>query len=178
MAQHSWLNTNDDRYWRCAHCDKRARHGYGTGRDLLGDCHGKDEEREKVNGYDQMTGACFQCGSTVHGPQRGQHKNFHSNFIHRNEVVGGFAVSAVKWCDVGDHAFKAGAPGSQTLQATQTNDDGVTETNTVDVCAEHNFNLKQPKQQAIVQELQQAYPTSIPDDDLPPRKPRYMSDER
>ena len=135
---------------------------------------------ERGRGFSQ----CGSCGADVYSKNQVQHSNWHETFIHRAEVREGFAVSAVKWCDVGDHAYKAGAPGSQTLQATQTNEDGMTETSNVDVCGDHNFNLKQPKQAHIVQELQQAYPVDTRetiDERLgypAPVKPRYMSDER
>lgn len=83
--------------------------------------------------------ACYECGAITHPDHYGQHSNFHANFIHRSEVKDGFAVSAVKWCDAGNHAFKANAPGSQSLDVTQRGDDGKEERVTMDMCASHAF---------------------------------------
>ena len=90
-------------------------------------------------GYDSNTGACTECGSTVHGARRNQHTNFHANYIHRAEVKDGFAVSAVKWCDLGNHAFKANSPGSQSLNVVNRNEDGTEENVVMDMCGEHAF---------------------------------------
>lgn len=91
-----------------------------------------------------VDGKCVECGSSVHGPQRGQHKNFHANYIHRSEVKDGFAVSTVVWCDLGDHAFKADSPGSQSLNVVQRGDDGEEKRVMMDMCAKHAFPTASP----------------------------------
>lgn len=105
--------------------------------------------------YD-INGHCFECGSTVHGPQRGQHNNFHGNYIHRAEVKDGFAVSAVKWCDPGNHAFKASEPGAQSLDIMQRGENGVEERVTMDICGSHAFNTA-PSPAPRMREVEQAY---------------------
>lgn len=68
-----------------------------------------------------------------------QHDRFHEAFVPKSEVQ---AVSAVKWCDTGDHPFKAGAPGAQTLTVTENDDDGFPVSKTLDVCGLHSFSAK------------------------------------
>lgn len=48
-------------------------------------------------------------------------------------------MSAVKWCDLGNHAFKANIPGAQSMDVTQTNSDGMQERVVMDICPEHAF---------------------------------------
>lgn len=47
-------------------------------------------------------------------------------------------MSAVKWCDVGNHAFKASADGAQSIDVMQRTDKGE-ERVTMDICGEHAF---------------------------------------
>lgn len=47
-------------------------------------------------------------------------------------------MSSVLWCDKGDHAFKAGVPGAAHFEGTQTDENGVQQSITQDVCPEHN----------------------------------------
>lgn len=49
-------------------------------------------------------------------------------------------MSNVKWCDIGEHAFKAGAPGSQTITGTEWDEDGNSLQVQQDVCPDHSFN--------------------------------------
>lgn len=51
-------------------------------------------------------------------------------------------MSKVLWCDRGDHAFKADAPGSTTLTGEQVDDNGVRVRVEEDICPEHNPFLK------------------------------------
>lgn len=129
-----WVTTNNAQFWRHTPCgeDVRTRHG-------LPERHVCTHLGAGVS-Y-RKDGGCFECGATVHPSNYGQHSNFHANFIHRAEVKDGFAVSAVKWCDKGNHAFKAGEPGSQSFTGTNRNDDGSEETVHLDMCAEHSFSL-------------------------------------
>jgi hypothetical protein len=121
-----------------------------------------------------IQGKCSDCGSTVHGPQRGQHTNFHSNFIHRAEVKDGFAVSAVKWCDPGDHAFKANSPGAQSLDIMQRDGDGGEERVTMDICGGHAF-ATTPKS-SVVRELETAHNDAVALAELQEKYNRLMRD--
>lgn len=53
-------------------------------------------------------------------------------------------MSAVAWCDPGNHAFKAGVRGSQSFDGTFVNDEGETVRSRVDVCPEHAFQGANP----------------------------------
>jgi len=53
-------------------------------------------------------------------------------------------VSAVLWCDKGDHAFKAGTPGSQSFRGETVGRDGQPEIVFMDVCPEHSLAATQP----------------------------------
>lgn len=92
--------------------------------------------QNRVTNYDR-NGTCFDCGATVYPSARHQHNAFHASYIHRSEVKEGFAVSAVKWCDLGNHAFKANSPGSQSIDVMQRGDNGQEERVTMDMCADH-----------------------------------------
>ncbi len=100
--------------------------------------------------YDSNTNECLDCGSTVHGKNRGQHSNFHANFIHRSEVKDGFAVSAVKWCDPGDHAFKANIPGSQSFTGQERDENGSVTEVSMDMCPRHAFGMN-PEQARLIE---------------------------
>ena len=78
---------------------------------------------------------CATCGSAVADSNQIQHDNFHKTFTNRSDGN----MSAVLWCDLGNHAFKAGMPGSAQLTGTITNDEGRQETVTQDSCAVHNY---------------------------------------
>lgn len=107
-------------------------------------------------------GKCLECGSTVHGPARGQHSNFHANYIHRSEVKDGFlAMSIPSWCDMGHHAFKKGAPGSQSIDVMRTNDEGEEERVRMDMCADHAFPTESPTPPSAAREIEQAYDDSV-----------------
>jgi hypothetical protein len=86
-----------------------------------------------------VDGVCTDCGADVLGKNRTQHNNWHATFIHRSQVKDGFNVSAVKWCDIGDHAFKANSPGAQSLDIMQRDDNGGEERVTMDICGKHAF---------------------------------------
>jgi hypothetical protein len=62
------------------------------------------------------------------------HTNFHKTFTNRSDGN----MSSVLWCDPGNHAFKAGSPGSVHFQGTQVNGDGADESVNTDACAVHN----------------------------------------
>jgi hypothetical protein len=132
-----WLSTSDARYNVHRICGKSVKLSYGLpGRHSCDLADIENLKDTRVSRY--SNGDCLECGSTVHGPQRGQHSNFHANFIHRAEVRDGFAVSAVKWCDLGNHAFKASEDGAQSIDIMQRTPEG-DERVTMDMCAAHAF---------------------------------------
>ena len=61
----------------------------------------------------------------------------------------GVTVSDVKWCDAGNHAFKAGTPGSQTFRGTYVNEEGMSVVANIDTCPEHAFRPSTADAQAI-----------------------------
>jgi hypothetical protein len=69
-------------------------------------------------------------------------------------------MSNVAWCDPGDHAFKAGSPGSVDYTASIREDNGNKVTQTMDACGDHSpFRNEATKQlKAIEGELARAYP--------------------
>jgi hypothetical protein len=77
---------------------------------------------------------CGNCGAVVIWRDMKQHEAFHATFSNRI----GQDMSKVLWCDPGNHAFKAGSPGSVNFQGTQIDEDGMTRTVDTDACAEHN----------------------------------------
>lgn len=46
-------------------------------------------------------------------------------------------MSSVRWCDNGDHPFRAGLPGAQSGVVQEINDDGVPVMKEIDVCPDH-----------------------------------------
>lgn len=62
-------------------------------------------------------------------------------------------MSAVAWCDPGDHAFKAGVPGSQSFNGTVVNEEGQRVERRMDVCPDHAFQSPNPpeSQKAITE---------------------------
>jgi hypothetical protein len=79
---------------------------------------------------------CGTCGSIVPYANRTQHTNFHATFTNRKDGN----MSSVLWCDKGDHAFNAKAPGSAHFEGTQIDENGANVFVTQDICAEHNPN--------------------------------------
>jgi hypothetical protein len=77
---------------------------------------------------------CATCNGLIHSSVWKFHENFHLTFTNRSDGN----MSSVLWCDTGNHAFKAGSPGAAHFEGTQTDADGVPQTMTQDVCAEHN----------------------------------------
>lgn len=78
---------------------------------------------------------CGTCGANVERQYMVQHENFHLNYTYRRD----HEVSKVVWCDYGDHAFKAGMPGSASFDASEVDEEtGGTIRTTMDACGEHN----------------------------------------
>lgn len=65
-------------------------------------------------------------------------------------------MSKVLWCDPGNHAFKAGSPGSIHFQGSSVGDNGEQINSDVDACIDHNPFRAEPKN--IVRELENDYP--------------------
>lgn len=53
--------------------------------------------------------------------------------------IGNATMSNVLWCDPGNHAFKAGQPGSQSFQGTTRDEEGNPIRIEMDACSEHSF---------------------------------------
>ncbi len=77
---------------------------------------------------------CGSCQAIIEPKMIQYHNNFHETFSNRI----GQDMSRVLWCDPGNHAFKAGSPGSVNFQGSQTEENGAVTTTDVDACAEHN----------------------------------------
>jgi len=88
---------------------------------------------------------CLECGGSFKKPTGGypaptddlliQHTQYHDSVIKREDVT---VMSAVLWCDRGDHPFKARTPGSSKIRASLASEDGYMEEVVQDVCPEHN----------------------------------------
>jgi hypothetical protein len=89
------------------------------------------------------------------------HDQFHDSITYRKDGT----VSNVLWCDLGDHPFKAGQPGSTHYAGNNIDDAGNVQTATIDACAIHNPFRAKPEN--IVKELNAEYPTGEDD------RPRY-----
>lgn len=79
---------------------------------------------------------CALCSSVVPWGARPAHEAFHDSYKHKQEIT---TMSGAAWCDPGNHAFKAGEPGSQSFQGTSMDDDGNPIRMEMDACAEHSF---------------------------------------
>jgi hypothetical protein len=75
------------------------------------------------------------CGANVTmGVATDMHTGYHNNMISREESI---AMSSVVWCDPGNHAFKAGTRGSQSMTGTEYDDNGNPAQVRMDICPEH-----------------------------------------
>jgi hypothetical protein len=101
---------------------------------------------------------CATCGGVIPANTFAMHDLFHRK-IYAKETTN---MSSVKWCDPGDHAFKAGMEGSASFQGTQMVN-GVTESITQDMCPKHNPMRAEPE--TVRRELEKAYPVPTDDDD-------------
>lgn len=62
-------------------------------------------------------------------------------------------MSKVAWCDQGDHAFKAGEPGSLSFTGTGFDENGTPVRQEMDSCAKHNpMNVTADIERAITQQ--------------------------
>jgi hypothetical protein len=58
-------------------------------------------------------------------------------------------MSRAAWCDQGEHAFKLGEPGSQTMSGTEIGEDGISRTIDYDMCAACAGAVKKARSLAI-----------------------------
>lgn len=81
---------------------------------------------------------CSLCNALVQNTEetRYAHEMFHEHWIPKAEVN---AMSDVKWCDPGDHAFKAGCPGSQSMTGSEVDADGIARQVNMHACAQHAY---------------------------------------
>lgn len=85
---------------------------------------------------------CYSCGALVSRYGKEQHDQFHKSYTYLRDEN----MSNVSWCDLGDHAFKSGEPGSTTYTGTQFDENGRPVQTTIDACREHNPFRKQFEQ--------------------------------
>lgn len=79
---------------------------------------------------------CSMCSADISTTQaKEDHNRFHVNMVSREEAI---AMSSVNWCDPGDHPFKAGSKGSQSMNGTEVDEDtGESRTVRMDICPKH-----------------------------------------
>lgn len=87
---------------------------------------------------------CNRCNGIVSKEDVPNHEEFHANYVRKED-----SMSSVKWCDPGNHAFKAGVPGSQSFRGTTTDENGLPVTMEMDACPNHAFNSPGVKANAI-----------------------------
>lgn len=96
---------------------------------------------------------CNQCTAVVQRNNSDAHSQWH-------EMQRRMTVSNVKWCDAGDHAFKAGRPGSQNVMGTEINELGQEVSVQQDVCPECAAAARQKRS---VRELETVKPEECPE---------------
>jgi len=90
---------------------------------------------------------CNRCQGLFGPEYREQHDAFHESLSSREEAR---AMSAVAWCNPGNHAFEAGIPGSESGTMTVRDEEGQPITKTFDACPEHSFqSQRKAKAEAI-----------------------------
>lgn len=98
------------------------------------------------------TGECLKCAATVSENNLHRHSDWHT------DVEKGIQVSNVKWCDFGDHAFKANTPGALSFTGQQNDENGLPQTVQMDVCGIHSGKVLPSQQEAsTVREIESAY---------------------
>src|ERR1700750_575566 len=81
--------------------------------------------------FKRQYGYCNICHAFVPITEKRNHEDFHNNYTYRKDGN----MSSVVWCDYGNHAFKANAPGSAHFNGTEVGENGLTETVSMDACA-------------------------------------------
>lgn len=91
---------------------------------------------------------CSICGSSVETTKREKHTEFHKGYVPVQEAV---AMTKAHWCDVGDHAFKGGVPGSGSFTGTEYNEQGEPVQAQMDYCPDHSPQRQTRQARAIAQ---------------------------
>lgn len=87
-----------------------------------------------------MCGALIEylTGTIRHGVSaidwKTTHIKYHENMVSREEAR---TMSSVRWCDNGNHPFKAGIPGAQTMVGAEIDENGRPVAVEVDICPDH-----------------------------------------
>lgn len=105
-------------------------------------------------------GRCVKCAASVAVSNMHTHSKWHT------EIEKGIQVSAVAWCDPGDHAFKANEPGAISFTGQQTDEKGIPQTVQMDVCGKHSgriFATPEQQEASRVREIESAYTQSTID---------------
>lgn len=76
---------------------------------------------------------CATCSSIVTVSQALAHETFHRNYSNERSNM-----SNAQWCDPGNHAYKAGEPGSIAFNAQQYGEDNVLTNVQQHACRDHN----------------------------------------
>lgn len=79
---------------------------------------------------------CHLCSAITVADSKVAHEQFHLQYLNKEEVG---TMSSAAWCDPGNHAFKAGEPGSQRFTGTSIDDDGNPVRMEMDACKAHSF---------------------------------------
>jgi hypothetical protein len=94
------------------------------------------------------------------------HARFHNTFIPRAELDEAIkrltreaqTMGSAAWCDKGNHAFKAGVQGSQSMTMTEQGEEGPRNV-IVDLCPEHAFPTAETTQKAVTADATAHEPT-------------------
>lgn len=111
----------------------------------------------EIPNYTNQPGAvagvvCNQCLAVVQRANAEAHTDWHNQ-------QRSMSVSNVKWCDAGDHPFKAGRPGSQSVMGTEIDDHGNAVNVAQDVCPEC---AAEQRKRRVVQALETVKPEECP----------------
>lgn len=92
---------------------------------------------------------CPLCSALLHMGSLQAHSTFHDTYLNK-ETVG--TMSSAAWCDPGNHAFKAGEPGSQRFTGTSIDENGIPVRMEMDACKTHSFQPQAKMVNAPVQD--------------------------
>lgn len=96
---------------------------------------------------------CVQCGGIIFRERMRQHNLYHEQYAYTKDTG---AMSNVLWCDNGDHAYKAGQPGSISFNAEQYDENGAVQQVKQHACADHNPFKKQYQEAQLAALTEQA----------------------
>jgi hypothetical protein len=103
---------------------------------------------------------CSLCGATIHNvsDKLETHTEFHRGHVPVQEV---HAVSMVKWCDVGDHPFKAGIAGSGSFTGQEYDENGVAVMAQMDYCPDDSPQKQVRHQRALARYAKTGTPEDL-----------------